>query len=67
LVSCANYFWESCGWVTFSLLSRSYASYFFTFCSVAQMLQWALKKHAAYKKEFPSYSKSRKAMIPFLI
>lgn len=67
LVSCANYFWESLGWTIFSILSRSYASYFFTACSIYQMLDWALKKHKQYKKEFPDYPKNRKAMFPFII
>lgn len=67
LVSCANYFWESLGWVCFSLLSRSYTSYFFTLCSVYQMLDWARKKHRQYRKEFPEYPRNRKAMIPFII
>ena len=49
-VSCANYFWESLGWLTFSALTRTYASYLFTGVSIAQMLQWALQKHKGYKK-----------------
>lgn len=66
LVSCANYFWESMGWIAFSLLSRCYTSYFFTFCSIYQMYDWARKKHSNYRKEFPEYPKNRKAMIPFI-
>jgi very-long-chain enoyl-CoA reductase len=31
------------------------------------MLDWALKKHKQYKKEFPEYPKGRKAMFPFII
>lgn len=39
----------------------------FLFVSFAQMLDWALKKHRNYRKEFPDYPKERKAMIPFVI
>lgn len=49
-VSCANYLWETLGWVTFSVLTRCYSSYAFTAVSAAQMAEWALKKHKAYKK-----------------
>ena len=49
-VSCANYLWETLGWVTFSLLTKCYTSYAFTAVSFAQMAEWALKKHKAYRK-----------------
>lgn len=40
----------------------------FTFYSIYQMLEWAIKKHKAYKKEFgDKYPKGRKAMFPFII
>jgi len=66
--SSANYFWESCAWIVFSMLTRCYTAYFFTICSVIQMLIWAKEKHRRYKKEFgDKYPKHRKAMIPFII
>lgn len=49
-VACANYLWESLGWVTFSLLTRCYSSWAFTGVSIVQMAQWAMKKHSAYQK-----------------
>jgi very-long-chain enoyl-CoA reductase len=30
------------------------------------MYVWAIKKHKAYKKEFPQYPKNRRAMFPFI-
>lgn len=40
----------------------------FTFYSVYQMLEWAIKKHKNYKKEFgDKYPRGRKAMFPFII
>ncbi|KAL0579617.1 Very-long-chain enoyl-CoA reductase [Marasmius crinis-equi] len=67
LVSCPNYFFESMAWLTISVMTGSYAAYFFTAVSTAQMLSWASKRHRAYKKEFgKEYPRNRKAMIPFV-
>ena len=67
-VSCANYFWEAMGWITFSILTRSWTAYMFTFYSIYQMLEWAIKKHKNYKREFgDKYPKGRKSMFPFII
>lgn len=49
-ISCANYFWEALVWITFSIITRAWMSYMFTFYSVYQMLEWAIKKHKMYKK-----------------
>jgi len=68
LVSCANYFWESLCWLTFSVSSQCLGAYLFTAVSFFQMLDWAIKKHKRYRKDFgDQYPRSRKAMIPFLI
>ena len=68
VVSCANYFWEALVWITFSIITRCYTSYLFTFYSIYQMLEWARKKHKMYIKEFgDEYPKGRKAMFPFII
>ena len=67
MVSCANYFWEALCWITFSIHAQVLGAWFFTFVSVAQMAQWALKKHRNYRKEFKDYPRKRKAMFPFLL
>jgi len=68
LVSCANYFWESMAWVSFCVLTQGWTSLVFVIFSVYQMLEWAIKKHKIYKKEFgDQYPKGRKAMFPFII
>ena len=60
--------WEALCWMTFAVSTQVAGAYLFTFVSVAQMLQWALKKHRSYKKDFgDKYPKGRKAMFPFLI
>lgn len=67
-VSCANYFWESLAWLTFSISSQCFGSYLFWLVSTVQMLDWAIKKHKRYKKDFgDEYPKNRKAMFPFII
>lgn len=44
------------------------AAALFTAISVGQMIPWALKKKANYKKEFPNeFPKGKKAIFPFLI
>lgn len=67
-VSCANYLWESLGWLTFSILTRNYTAFLFTIFSVVQMTQWALEKHRRYRKEFADkYPRNRKAIFPFIL
>ena len=67
LVSCANYFWETLAWTSYSVFSGTLTSYIFLAVSFFQMTDWALKKHKRYKKEFPNYPKNRTAIIPFLL
>ena len=68
LVSCANYFWETMGWIMFCILTRGITSVLFLVVSAVQMLIWAIKKHKTYKKEFgDKYPRGRKAMSPFII
>jgi len=68
LVSCPNYFFESIVWFTISYMTGSYASWWFFISGTYQMIEWALKKHRMYKKEFgSSYPKGRRAMFPFVL
>jgi len=39
----------------------------FALAGMYQMTVWALGKHRAYKKEFPNYPRSRKAIVPFIL
>ena len=44
-----------------------YIAVLFIFAGSVLMTQWALKKHAKYKKEFgKEYPRGRKVMIPFI-
>ena len=68
LVSCPNYTAEIAGWVAWTLLTHVAAGGVFTLVGLAQMAQWALQKHAGYKKADPGYARlGRKAIIPFLL
>lgn len=66
-LSCPNYFFESIVWVCIVALTRSYGGFVFLLAAVVQMFLWALKKHAAYRRDFAKeYPRARKAMIPFV-
>jgi len=66
LVSCPNYTFEIASWASFSLMTFSFSALLFTVVGAAQMTQWALDKHRAYRKEFTSYPK-RKVIFPFVL
>jgi len=67
LVSCANYTWELGSWFYFAILTNCLTSWIFLGLSFVPMYLWSIKKHKAYKKEFPDYPKGRKLLIPFLL
>lgn len=67
LISCPNYLFEGICWVSFSAMTGLWTSYLFTVIALIQMYLWAVKKHSQYRKEFPSYPKNRRALIPFLL
>jgi len=67
LVSCPNYTYEAGSWVCFTIMTSCLASGIFAALGLYQMTVWAFGKHKNYKKEFSSYPRARKAIIPFLI
>lgn len=66
-VSCPNYTYEFYAWLAFSVMTQCLPAGLFTLAGLYQMTVWALGKHRAYKKEFKSYPRGRKSIIPFLI
>ncbi|KAI8050546.1 3-oxo-5-alpha-steroid 4-dehydrogenase-domain-containing protein [Syncephalis plumigaleata] len=66
LVSCPNYTFELIAWAAFALFTSSWAAWFFFVVSFGQIYLWAVKKHKAYRREFPDYPRNRKALIPFI-
>jgi len=68
LVSCPNYTAEVTSWVGFSIMTQIGMSYAFTLVGLAQMSQWAVKKHKGYLETDPGYAKlRRKAILPLLL
>lgn len=66
-VSCPNYTYEIAAWVSFSIMTQALPALLFTAAGGGQMILWALGKHRNYLKEFPSYPRRRKSIIPFVI
>ncbi|EKX73267.1 conserved hypothetical protein [Theileria equi strain WA] len=65
-VSCANYLWELMVWICFALFVNTVTAYFFVVVVTFILCQWAKKRHNRYLVEFPNYSKTRMALIPFI-
>mmetsp|Transcript_15993 Transcript_15993/g.24803 ORF Transcript_15993/g.24803 Transcript_15993/m.24803 type:complete len:95 (+) Transcript_15993:707-991(+) len=66
-VSCANYLWELCAWITFQLMTQNYGGSMFLLVSFLQMLDWASQKQERYIKDFGSkYPSNRKAFLPYI-
>lgn len=66
-VSCPNYTYEVMAWFWFSIMTQCLTAFLFTIAGFYQMAVWALLKHRSYKKDFPSYPKQRKAIVPFFL
>lgn len=45
-MTCANYMWEILGWACFNVATQSAVGIAFNLVGAAQMVQWALAKHA---------------------
>uniref|UniRef100_V5HCU2 Putative steroid reductase required for elongation of the very long chain fatty acids n=2 Tax=Ixodes ricinus TaxID=34613 RepID=V5HCU2_IXORI len=67
VVSCPNYTYEVMAWLSFTVMTQCVPAGLFTLAGFYQMAVWALGKHRNYKKEFPNYPKSRKAIVPFVL
>ncbi|KAI0703770.1 3-oxo-5-alpha-steroid 4-dehydrogenase-domain-containing protein [Cytidiella melzeri] len=66
LVSCPNYTFEIIGWTVMSIMTGSYAAWFFLFAGSYFMWMWAVKKHRNYRKEFGDRYPKRNVIIPFI-
>nr|XP_039263033.1 very-long-chain enoyl-CoA reductase-like isoform X1 [Styela clava] len=67
LVSCPNYTYEAGSWIGFALMTQTVVGLLFAIVGFMQMAQWALGKHRNYRKEFPDYPRTRKAIVPFIL
>lgn len=68
-VSCPHYFFESLGWLTFSLLVGQWSAWFFFITGTGQMVIWAVQKHNWYQQNFGDefIKLNRKIYIPYII
>lgn len=66
-VSCPNYTYEFGAWLGFTIMTQCLPAGLFALAGMYQMTIWAIGKHKNYKKEFPTYPKNRKAILPFLL
>ena len=67
LVSCPNYLGEVMQWFGFALAAWSPAALAFAVFTTTYLVPRARSHHAWYRKTFPDYPKSRRAVIPFLL
>ncbi len=65
-ISCPNYFGEIIQWAGFAILTWNIASFSFFLWTFVNLFPRAIDHHRWYKKQFPDYPESRKAIIPFL-
>lgn len=68
LLVCPNYFFESLGWFTFSLLVGNWSSWVFFEVGTGQMYIWAVARRKKYLKTFgDDFKKLKRAVyIPYL-
>jgi 3-oxo-5-alpha-steroid 4-dehydrogenase 1 len=66
-VSCPNYFGELIEWSGWALATWSLPGLVFALWSAANLVPRAWTHHQWYRKQFPDYPPSRRAVIPFLV
>jgi 3-oxo-5-alpha-steroid 4-dehydrogenase 1 len=67
LLSCPNYFGEIVEWSGFALATWSPSGLLFALWTAANLVPRAIHHHRWYRKQFPAYPASRRAVIPFLL
>ncbi|MCJ7820873.1 MAG: 3-oxo-5-alpha-steroid 4-dehydrogenase [Bacteroidales bacterium] len=66
-VSCPNFLGEIISWTGFALVAFNLPALSFLIWTLINLTTRALDHHRWYIKEFPEYSKERKAIIPYLL
>ncbi|XP_022524097.1 very-long-chain enoyl-CoA reductase [Astyanax mexicanus] len=66
-VSCPNYTYEVCAWLSFTVMTQCVPVGVFTFIGFVQMTIWAREKHRTYVKECKDYPELRSAIIPLFL
>jgi hypothetical protein len=67
LVSCPNFLGELLEWLGFALMAWSLPALSFFLWTFANLIPRSLSHHKWYRKQFPNYPQSRKAIFPYLI
>jgi len=66
-ISCPHYFGEIIEWGGWALMTWSLPGLAFFVFTFANLFPRAVTSHSWYRKKFPDYPSSRKAVIPFII
>jgi 3-oxo-5-alpha-steroid 4-dehydrogenase 1 len=66
-VSCPNFLGEIMEWTGFAIMAWNLPAFSFALWTAVNLIPRALDHHKWYKKTFPDYPKSRKAIIPHII
>ncbi|HUX55988.1 MAG TPA: 3-oxo-5-alpha-steroid 4-dehydrogenase [Bacteroidales bacterium] len=66
-VSCPNFLGEIISWTGFALVAFNLPALSFLIWTLINLTTRTLDHHRWYIKEFPEYSKERKAIIPYLL
>lgn len=69
LLVCPNYFFESLGWLTFSVLVGNWSAWLFFIVGTGQMYLWAVARKQKYLKTFgDDFKKLKRAVfIPYVL
>ena len=54
-------------WVGFAIAAGSLAGWSFAVFTAANLIPRALTHHRWYRKQFPDYPRSRRAVLPFIL
>jgi steroid 5-alpha reductase family enzyme len=65
-ISCPNYFGEIIEWAGWAIATWSLPGLAFAVWTFANLVPRARSHHAWYQKQFPTYPKERKALLPGL-
>ena len=66
-VSCANYLGEIMEWLGWACLTWSPAALAFALWTCGNLIPRGISNHRWYRRQFPEYPSSRKAVIPFVL
>ena len=67
LVSCPNYLGEIVEWCGFALATLSPGALLFAIWTAANLVPRAIHHHRWYRRQFPDYPPSRRAVLPFVL